>query len=63
LDSQANVFAQAKGLTEAKEPFAPKQTIANGSDSLDQFKEQVSNLIKEHGENWVKEWCSGCSPF
>jgi hypothetical protein len=63
LDSQANVFAQAKGLTESKAPFEPKQTIANGSDSLDQFKEQISNLIKEHGENWVKEWFSGCSPF
>lgn len=63
LDSQADVFAQAKGLTESKAPFEPKQTIANGSDSLDQFKEQVSNLIKEHGENWVKEWFSGCSPF
>jgi hypothetical protein len=63
LDSQANIFAQAKGLTESKAPFEPKQTIANGSDSLAQFKEQISNLIKEHGENWVKEWFSGCSPF
>lgn len=63
LDSQADVFAQAKGLTESKQPFNAKQTVANGADSLGQFKEQVSNLIKEHGQNWFKDWFSGMNPF
>jgi hypothetical protein len=37
--------------------------VANGADSLGQFKEQVSNLIKEHGQNWFKDWFSGMNPF
>lgn len=62
-DSQADVFAQAKQLTESKEPFNAKQTYPNGMNSLSEFKDQISNTIKEHGQNWFKDWFSGMNPF
>lgn len=62
-DNTADLFSRAKEMTSTSEPVSASETVPNGLESFNQFKNQVQDLAKNEVEGWLSDMWNWINPF